>query len=109
MEEPRHLAPKQEGFSLSARVWSCMFVGQAKRRPPALSRAQFSRSELFEHGARLGASALSDPYMNPKSRPMECTANATSQATAHWNTTMPAAHLAPSSRLMAAMAATQGV
>lgn len=38
-----------------------------------------------------------------------CTRNAASQATAHCHTTTPTAHLAPISRLMEAIAATQGV
>lgn len=38
-----------------------------------------------------------------------CTTNAHTHATTHWNTTMNAAHLPPSSRRIDAIAATHGV
>lgn len=45
----------------------------------------------------------------PTASPIVCTTKAASQAMTHWPTTTPTAHFRPSSRLMAAMAATQGV
>ena len=47
-------------------------------------------------------------YM-PNSSAKPCTTKAASQAITHWETTTPAAHLPPSSRLMEATAATHGV
>ena len=47
--------------------------------------------------------------VTPKSRPTARTSKAQSQATPHWKTTTNSAHLAPSSRLTEAIAATQGV
>ena len=46
---------------------------------------------------------------SPTAVPIRRTTSAASQAMTHWPTTTPTAHLSPSSRLMAAMAATQGV
>ena len=50
-----------------------------------------------------------DMEKGQKREPIRRTRRATTQAIRHWPRTTPAAHLPPSSRRMAAMAATQGV
>ena len=77
-------------------VWQCH--GFAAERVGCVAVPRFSRRE---RGMRA--------YEKPRSRPMTLTIPATTHATAHWNTTIPSAHLPPSSCLMDEIAATQGV
>ena len=60
-------------------------------------------------GPRPRTESLLSHYPRPSIMPTRRTTKAASHATAHWKSTMPAAHLPPSSRRIAAMAATQGV
>lgn len=82
----------------SSRIYTFSFHGAPRRKIP---RPQPEAPEYF---------AGSYSHTHPKIRPMQRTRNATTQAMAHWLTTVTAAARAlPISRLTVAMAATQGV
>ena len=105
----------EEQYGQSTLLLQPLQLDEPQLQPPVRPARRNDRTARYTATATISRTKMLGKFMAPSpDYPIKIPATryasqAITQATAHWNSTMMHAHLPPSSRLTAAMAATHGV